>query len=510
MNYTLVSISLISRLDPLIAMINIILLMYEIIAGIYVCYLVFMVSSAVIQELWYSDELPDIDKDRTDYPLVTIVIPTCDSRLDNIELSIDYLIKNPYPRKEIIIADNSNDETFLQQLELLVTKKKVEFYHKKDQKGFKAGILNYILPHVSGEYLIIIDSDQILKQEAIYKLVQMIETDDQIAYVQGKFEIYNADTLIRKSNSILYAWYYELLSRAKDLRKSVLFNGTSAIFRKTVLEDIGGFSEETLTEDIDTSFIILSRGYKSRLLDSMVTTALVSWRSKDLINQFWRWTNGATAVAKKRTISVIKSRKIGIIDKIDLILNGFAFFGQTGVVLTSFLICLMSVLGISVIDTRPDLFGIPGIILIPGGLIAVLVLCITLSIFWIWKPEQGKAELFKNSIFMIPFYILSISLQFFIITALIDGVIKDIPSKWNREVVNKKSTAALLLLGCLYVITAWISLMNADVLVVYMIFLLICVIFPFYFFWKDTKMDVNDLEKKYVDKMRALLEQQPD
>ncbi|MFW9995627.1 MAG: glycosyltransferase [Candidatus Odinarchaeota archaeon] len=500
-NYVLSSLSLISSYDLVPIGLHLFLLAYEILAGIYICYLVYMLGGALIQVISAGKELPS-QFHRENYPLVSIIIPSYNGRLKNIELSIEILLENPYPAKEIIIADNSSDERFIKQVTELTEKLGVFFYHKDGQEGFKAGVLNHVLPFLKGEFLIILDSDQILKDDAIFKFVDLITADDSIAYVQGKFEIFNRDSLIRRCNAILYAWYYDMLSRGKDLRHRVLFNGTSGCFRKSVLEEIGGFSEETLTEDIDTSFLILSRGYKSRLLDAVVTTALVSWRSQDLVTQFWRWTNGGTAVAKKRTWMVIKSKNLGLFDKFDLILNGIVFFAASGIAITSILLSLMVIFAIPVLDSRPEFFGIPGFIVLPGCLIAVLIMCIILSIFLTRQPGESKFELLKNLLTMIPFYLLSISLQFFIISALVDALFKDIPREWNRKLNMKTVTVYLTLLSILYLITAYMAWLNGDLLFFYMLFLVICVVFPVYFFWQDRKIDVEKLEENYITEMR--------
>ncbi|MHA2296144.1 MAG: glycosyltransferase [Candidatus Hodarchaeales archaeon] len=500
-NYVLTSLSLILGLDLLLIAVQILLLSYEILAGIYICYLVYMIVSALIQAITIEKKYPD-QLCRDHYPFVSIIIPSYNSRLKNIELSIEILLSNPYPEKEIIIADNSSDEYFIDQVRKLTERMNVSFYHKDGQEGFKAGVLNHVLPLIKGEYLILLDSDQLLKNDAIFNFIDVITSDENIAYVQGKFEIFNRDTLIRRCNAILYAWYYDMLSRAKDLRHQVLFNGTSACFRKSVLEEMDGFSEDTLTEDIDTSFLILSRGYESRLLNEVVTTALVSWRSQDLVSQFWRWTNGATAVAKKRTWTIIKSRKLGMINKVDLVLNGIVFFAVSGIVITSILICLMVIFGVPLLALRPDFFGIPGVVVIPACLFGTLMICIILSIFWTGRPEDSKVEIIKDLLSMIPFYFLSISLQFFILSALIDGLFRDIPKEWTRKMSMKKTLVYLACLITLFVITAYIALVNGDLLFFYMIFMLACALFPVYFFWQDRKIDVVKLEENYIAKMR--------
>ena len=93
--------------------------------------------------------------------------------------------------------------------------------------------------------------------------------DPEVAFVQSPQDFYN-------TNSFSYSvddrgrrlWeeqriFFSLLQPGKDNWNAAFFCGSCGVIRREALEDIGGFSTETITEDMETSLVLHSRGWKS-------------------------------------------------------------------------------------------------------------------------------------------------------------------------------------------------------------------------------------------------------
>jgi hypothetical protein len=77
------------------------------------------------------------------------------------------------------------------------------------------------------------------------------------------------------------------------------FNGTAGVFRRETIEDAGGWSGDTLTEDLDLSYRALLKGWRFVFLSDVTAPAEVPRTMKDFKSQQARWTKGAIEVARK-------------------------------------------------------------------------------------------------------------------------------------------------------------------------------------------------------------------
>ena len=98
-----------------------------------------------------------------------------------------------------------------------------------------------------------------------------------------------------------------------------------------IIREIGGFPENSYTEDIALSYKLMLLGYKSRYLNIPVTSALVTWRLRDLLSSFWRWTYGGTSILRNEGKNIVVSKKLSLDKKIELLLNGISFLAFSGI-----------------------------------------------------------------------------------------------------------------------------------------------------------------------------------
>lgn len=192
-------------------------------------------------------------------PSISIIIPAFNEE-DHIAETIRAVKKLSYPRELfeiLVIDDGSTDDT--------AEKAKQEGVEviTKENAG-KASAMNLGIDKAKGEIVGCIDADSYPDEEALLKMVPYFE-DSRVAAVTSSILVKDPRNFLQRLQEmeyILIAWGRKLL----DYLHSVYVTpGPLSLYRKNVLEEIGGFDERILTEDIEIAFRLQRKGYKIRM-----------------------------------------------------------------------------------------------------------------------------------------------------------------------------------------------------------------------------------------------------
>ena len=497
-SYILLALSLSGHIEIIELILNLILLFYEFFHLPLGIFLLIHLSAALLpHKSW--DNLSELKE----YPKVTILIPTANPNIDALKINFLRMKDITYPNWELIVVDNSLDMEHIAKIKQLCKEFSVIFLHRDSKKGFKAGFFNFALPKVTGRYILFIDIDQSFKPAGIKKLVTILETYPEIAFVQAKYKIKNANSIIRIATAILYSYYYEILAFGKDLWGRVLFNGTTACFRVDAIKAVGVFPEDTYTEDIDISYKLIIAGYKTRFLNEVITTALVPWRLKDLIASMWRWTHGTVHITMIRTKEVLRSKKIPFIAKIELLLNTLVWFGGAGIIVAAF--CFLFLYWGNWRLIRPEYIinVFNGSFQLQGQLVFPLIFLFVTFIGSLMGILSTRS--YKWLFFLIPYGIASISLFYFLIAPIIYALIglngpNAENSQWNRKLNYWRIGCILIPFSIIYLITSVITFQQENPQWVFFLTIAISMISPFLFLIKDKFINVEKLENNYFNK----------
>jgi len=209
----------------------------------------------------HSRNKPTPTKTFSELPLVTIQLPVFNekhviNRLIGAVEELDY----PKDKMEIQILDDSTDETVdicSSHADRLVAKGfRATHIHRTDRTGFKAGALENGMNQCEGEYLLILDADFVPKPELIQKTIHYF-ADDNIGMIQTRWGHLNRNTnILTRLQAMLLDGHLELEQTARNRSgRFFTFNGTAGIWRKSCINDAGGWHHDTLTEDMDLSMI---------------------------------------------------------------------------------------------------------------------------------------------------------------------------------------------------------------------------------------------------------------
>ena len=198
-------------------------------------------------------------KYHTDAPLVSLLVP-CYNEADNIDESLPFLLKSNYPNLEIILVnDGSKDDTAQYIKRWSQAHKNIYAYYQKNSG--KATALNQVLKYARGKYVVCIDGDSILDMDAIDFMVYALENNPEFVAVTGNPRVRNRSTLLGRLQVAEFSSIIGLIKRSQSILGSIFtVSGVVCAFRRDALLQIGGWSKDMITEDIDISWKLQVEG----------------------------------------------------------------------------------------------------------------------------------------------------------------------------------------------------------------------------------------------------------
>jgi len=238
-------------------------------------------------------------------PGVVVQLPIFNEALV-VERLIESICNIDYPRDrlEIQVLDDSTDET-CEIAQALVDRKRAEGFdirhiHRIDRTGYKAGALEEGLKHTDKPLVAIFDADFVPKPEVFREIVHHF-TDEKIGMVQVRWGHINRDySLLTRLQSIFLDGHFVIEHTARNRSGRFFnFNGTAGMWRRTCIEDAGGWHHNTLTEDLDLSYRAQLKGWKFVYEFQEVAPAELPIEMQAFKSQQHRWAKGSIQTARK-------------------------------------------------------------------------------------------------------------------------------------------------------------------------------------------------------------------
>lgn len=221
---------------------------------------------------------------------VSVIIPAYNEEVTVVQ-TLKSLLKTTYPNAEFIFVDDGSKDSTVELV-------KANFGHLPNIKiydkpnGGKASALNFGISKSDADFVVCIDADTQLKTDAITELMRYFYEDD-IAAVAGTVKVGNKTNLITNWQSIEYITAQNMDRRAFDILNTItVVPGAIGAFRKDVIQEVGGFTTDTLAEDCDLTMRILRAGYAVRNCDSAIAYTEAPETVNMLLKQRLRWSFG--------------------------------------------------------------------------------------------------------------------------------------------------------------------------------------------------------------------------
>jgi biofilm PGA synthesis N-glycosyltransferase PgaC len=239
-----------------------------------------------------------------EYPMVTVLIPAFNEERHMRE-TLEAATNLDYPNYEVVVVDDaSKDETAWIVMEF-VQAGKVRLIRKFVNQG-KAMALNDAIPCTNGSILLIIDADASLDPKALLRIVPHFKSP-RVGAVTGNPRVANRNSFLGKLQAIEFSSIISLQRRGQRIWGRIMtMSGVVGAFRRSALVEVGLFSPEMATEDIDLTWKLQLRHYDVRY----EARAVVWMHVPRSLGGFWRqrrrWTLGLAQVLRRHGPTAIE------------------------------------------------------------------------------------------------------------------------------------------------------------------------------------------------------------
>lgn len=255
-------------------------------------------------------ELPET-KALSIFPLVTVQLPIY-NEINVIERLLDSVCQLDWPKNklDVQVLDDSTDETFD------LVNEKVSYYQsqgfnitvlrRKNRTGYKAGALQNGLNKANGDYIAIFDADFVPPSNFLKKTVPHLNHNPSLGFVQTRWGYLNRpQNLLTKAVGLSLDSYHMIdQSGRQALGCFIGFNGSAGIFRADALRKVGGWSWDTLSEDMDMSLKLQLNGWGGRYIRDVVVEGELPQTMSAYRVQQARWSKGSIQCAIKHLPTV--------------------------------------------------------------------------------------------------------------------------------------------------------------------------------------------------------------
>ena len=291
------------------------------------------------------------------WPAITIQLPIYNEKY-TVERLLQAVTRLDYPsdRMQIQVLDDSTDDT-AQLVEHLVRDYQsqgvnIQWLHRTNRSGYKAGALSEGLKTATGEFLAIFDADFVPTPDWLKRTVPLF-ADQRLGCLQTRWGHTN-----RKYNSLTQAeamavdGHFIVEQTARSRHNLFLnFNGTAGLWRRACIEDAGGWEWDTLTEDLDLSYRAQLRGWHIGYAPDVVVPAELPAEVEAFKKQQFRWAKGSFQVVRKILPVVVRRGDLPLHVRL------MAFLHLTGYMVHPLMLALL-VLTLPIGLLAPDAFKV--------------------------------------------------------------------------------------------------------------------------------------------------------
>ncbi len=239
-------------------------------------------------------------------PLVSVVVPAYNEERV-ICRTIESLLQSDYPKLEIIIVDDgSADETYAVAASEFADVDIVSVYTKPN--GGKAEALNFGWQKARGDIIIALDADTVFTSQTVSALAHRF-ADERVGAIAGNAKVGNRVNVVTKWQALEYVTSQNFDRRAfSSLNCITVVPGAVGAWRRSVIEEIGGFSSDTLAEDQDLTIEVRKRHYRIGYEEAAIGYTEAPDTLRNLAKQRFRWSFGTLQCTWKHKNALLNPR----------------------------------------------------------------------------------------------------------------------------------------------------------------------------------------------------------
>ncbi len=279
------------------------------------CYCFLVSALGHLPNLRKTQRVPiPLPTDRALLPVVDIYIPTYNEDPELVRSTLIAATQMRYPadKLRVYVLDDGGTAQILsdtdraraaaashraEKIRSLASQFGARYLSREKNEHAKAGNLNAALKQTAGAFVVVLDCDHVPSEDFVEKTLGFFLVDPKLFLVQTPHHFVNPDPLERNLATFNHSpsendMFYNTIQPGLDAWGATFFCGSAAMLRRSALDDIGGFSEQTLTEDAETTLRALSRGYTTAYLNLPLISGLQPETFSGFIQQRARWGQG--------------------------------------------------------------------------------------------------------------------------------------------------------------------------------------------------------------------------
>jgi len=267
--------------------------------------------------IWLTEREPlPLPDDPACLPTVDVFIPTYNEAEDIVRLTAQAARQIDYPADKLRIHilddggtvakrnDPKTSETAWQRRYSLMRMARdigVGYITRESNRLAKAGNVNHALTETDGDLVLLLDCDHVPTRDILRNMVGHFIADERLFLVQSPHFFINPAPVEKNLAGITRLpdegdMFYSAVQPGLDAWNASYFCGSAGLLRRRCLEEVGGFSGNTVTEDVETSITLHSRGYRSAYVRHPLVCGLAPESHDEFAIQRTRWAQGLTQV----------------------------------------------------------------------------------------------------------------------------------------------------------------------------------------------------------------------
>jgi cellulose synthase/poly-beta-1,6-N-acetylglucosamine synthase-like glycosyltransferase len=290
-------------------------------------------------------------------PKVTVQLPMY-NEMYVAERIIETTAKFNYPKErlQIQVLDDSTDETkdiiARKVAEIAAKGVNIQHVHRVDRSGYKAGALDAAMDQVEGEFIAIFDADFVPEEDFLLRTIPFFNQEN-IGVVQTRWGHLNKSySVLTELQAFGLNGHFAIEQQGRNASGHFInFNGTAGIWRKSCIEDAGGWEHDTITEDLDLSYRAQMKGWKFTYLEDVESPAELPITMSALKSQQHRWMKGGAEVFIKIRGRLLAQKGLRFSDRI----HGLAHLFNSSVFVFILILSLLSLAILHIKDSFSDL-----------------------------------------------------------------------------------------------------------------------------------------------------------
>jgi cellulose synthase (UDP-forming) len=271
----------------------------------------------LFSSLWPMERKPvPLPQDPACLPTVDVFIPTYNESEDIVRITAQAAVQIDYPPEKLrvyILDDGgtvakrsdpkSSQAAWHRRYALMRMARELgaSYLTREQNRQAKAGNINHALGKTSGELVLVLDCDHVPTREILQQMVGHFIADKRLFLVQSPHFFINPAPVEKNLTGVTRLpdegdMFYGAVQPGLDTWNASYFCGSAALLRRRCLEEVGGLSGTTITEDVETAIALHSRGYRSVYLREPLVCGLAPESYDEFAIQRTRWAQGSTQV----------------------------------------------------------------------------------------------------------------------------------------------------------------------------------------------------------------------